>query len=63
MCIWRIREVRMRYWYPYCGYKLGFCKAKDGCKRETVKGRMLCPFLRRLHPLSKQAPVMVSGSC
>ena len=46
----------MRHFYPYCGYKLGFCMSDNGCKAKNIS---LCGLFRRKHPVHKEPPLEI----
>ena len=49
-----------KWFYPYCGYELGFCNYGDTCPMSledmTDKEHIGCPHLLKEHPLTKLEP-------
>lgn len=44
-----------RLWYPYCGYKKGFCIKQGLCHLAGINGKG-CRYYRLYHPVLKLAP-------
>jgi len=44
-----------RLWFPYCGYKMGFCLKKGTCHLTEINGKG-CRYYRLYHPVMKLAP-------
>ncbi len=44
-----------RYYYPYCGWQLGFCKSEDGCHGFNNT----CPYYIEFHPVHGDMPIML----
>lgn len=49
--------VAQEYYYPYCGYKRGWCKSKGKCKMYDDDVR--CKFFALRHPVSGLCAVMM----
>lgn len=54
-----------RYYYPYCGWREGFCLSNNGCpkKADTVYliDAFSCKHFRERHPITKLRPQMLWG--
>lgn len=50
-----------RWFYPYCGYELGFCLKGSPCNL-PYGNQKDCPYLRELHPISKDRPYELYGT-
>jgi len=46
-------DKRMKLYYPYCGYKEGFCLSREGC---IEPGEFDCPLFSKRHPVTKLPP-------
>lgn len=51
------KEAKM-YYYPYCGYRLGWCKSNEPCKSDKVCGKY-CKYFMPCHPITKLQPDMM----
>lgn len=47
-----------RFFYPYCGYRLGYCLKKTECKRMKSP----CRWFRAGHPITRDRPEGVGTS-
>lgn len=47
-----------RFYYPYCGWKRGFCMAENGCTmpENTVYLSFDCKNFKARHPITKKKP-------
>ena len=50
----KIRKNKKLY-YPYCGYKVGFCLAVSGCHHTETNGAG-CSKYRYRHPITNCPP-------
>lgn len=48
-------DRRRRLYYPYCGYKEGFCLRGEPCPYIYPDGNG-CKYFRRDHPITKSKP-------
>jgi len=46
------------YYYPYCGYRIGWCISKEPCKA-CFSDRMTCKYFEACHPITKLQPNML----
>lgn len=44
-----------RLWFPYCGYKKGFCLKIGACHLADINGKG-CRYYRQYHPVMKLEP-------
>jgi len=49
-------EKDKRFFYPYCGWKLGFCILAEKCTLPENIFHFTCKYFRLKHPISKQRP-------
>jgi len=50
----------MRYFYGYCGWRLGFCLGEGECEKDG-ESCTRCGYYRRRHPVSGDKPLMVGA--